>query len=251
MNIGPTFFSGGSGTTVLLMNMIGTLGSHVFVDESATPGTVDTIADATAVPSVIENSGNPASQLMRNPVSNISDRRLVRKNLTTLWANANPFGSKAWCVQTWCAIEAYQTNPGYSETLFMGGSAGMWLGVITTAGPTHRFMLSVGNIPSAPTFSVTSSFVLDAGQLLIWHHLAATRNGDVITLYLDGVSQGSAALSAGYVVTPATAWSVGGNYASPGAGYNFTGFMNGLRVKQGTPFFFGNFTPPTRAVVLS
>ena len=77
-----------------------------------------------------------------------------------------------------------------------------------------------------------------------WSHIAVVRNNGVITIYIDGVSRGSAASSTNY--NP-------GSYAIEiGRGvvtstYPMTGYIDELRITNGYARYTGNFTPSTTA----
>jgi hypothetical protein len=77
-----------------------------------------------------------------------------------------------------------------------------------------------------------------------WHHIALVRNGNVVTLYLDGVSEGDNALSITLFA--------GNNRLDIGrANHDSTGSINGwideFRFSKGIARWTANFTPPTRA----
>ena len=76
-----------------------------------------------------------------------------------------------------------------------------------------------------------------------WNHVAAVRNGSVITLYINGTSVGSSTFSNSFSGDSANG-GVGGFYSNPGV-YYLDGFMSDMRVVNGTAMYTSNFTPPT------
>jgi len=76
----------------------------------------------------------------------------------------------------------------------------------------------------------------------VWSHVAVVRQGTTLTIYVNGVSRGSATNSTNY--TP-------GNYSVEiGAGvvtssFPITGYISNLRIVKGTAVYTSNFTPPT------
>lgn len=78
----------------------------------------------------------------------------------------------------------------------------------------------------------------------IWHHVACIRSGSTYKIYVDGILSGS--------TTWATAPYPGGNacigrdpyYGSSGQ-YDYTGYIDELRVSKGIARWTANFTPPT------
>jgi hypothetical protein len=73
-----------------------------------------------------------------------------------------------------------------------------------------------------------------------WNHVAAVRNGTTCTLYVNGVSQGTATTP--YSVTTAPVIVGGLSWAS---GYAFKGYISNARVVNGTAVYTSNFTPST------
>ena len=76
-----------------------------------------------------------------------------------------------------------------------------------------------------------------------WFHLAYVRSGSTVTIYLNGVSQGTISTSETYQFSGGA---VGGlrNY-SEGSGGGWYGYMSNFRIVKGTAVYTGNFTPPT------
>ena len=72
-----------------------------------------------------------------------------------------------------------------------------------------------------------------------WNHLAVCRSGSTITMWLNGVSQGTQTTDQAYT----TQGSVKIGYVS-GAAY-FNGYISNVRVVKGTAVYTANFTPPT------
>ncbi len=88
--------------------------------------------------------------------------------------------------------------------------------------------------------SITSSISL---SLSAWAHIAVVRNGNVWTLYVNGVSGGSQTVS-GTVPDNASAFAVGAG-AADGAQVLPTSYISNFRVVKGTAVYTANFTPPT------
>jgi hypothetical protein len=88
--------------------------------------------------------------------------------------------------------------------------------------------------------NVTSSISL---SLSAWAHIAVVRNGNVWTLYVNGVSGGSQTVS-GTVPDNASAFAVGAG-AADGAQVLPTSYISNFRVVKGTVVYTAGFTPPT------
>ena len=90
------------------------------------------------------------------------------------------------------------------------------------------------------TIIITSStgFTLNA-----WEYYTAVRSGSTITIYRNGVANGSASVS-GALTTSAGSMYIGTN----GEGipsWNYPGYIYDLRITKGIARYTSNFTPPT------
>ena len=77
-----------------------------------------------------------------------------------------------------------------------------------------------------------------------WHHIAAVRSSDTLTLYVDGTSVASGSVSSLDAIDAAIQL---GSYSS-GSGQWFQGYIDDLRIIKGTAIYTGNFTAPTSAL---
>jgi hypothetical protein len=73
-----------------------------------------------------------------------------------------------------------------------------------------------------------------------WNHIAIVRNSGTVTVYLNGVSIGSSALSTNYT---ASYTNYIGSYDGTQSFVN--GYISNFRVVKGTAVYTSNFTPPT------
>jgi len=80
-----------------------------------------------------------------------------------------------------------------------------------------------------------------------WYHVAATRSGSNITLYINGVANGTST----YAGNPTSASSYLRIGADRTTSTYFNGYLSNLRVIKGTAVYTGNFTPPTASLRLS
>jgi hypothetical protein len=73
-----------------------------------------------------------------------------------------------------------------------------------------------------------------------WYHIAAVRNSNVVTLYVNGSSIASASSSANIV--PTQSLSIGGEVSS--TNYPLNGYISNLRIIKGVALYTTNFTSP-------
>mgnify|MGYP000973161732 CR=1 FL=1 len=75
-----------------------------------------------------------------------------------------------------------------------------------------------------------------------WHHVAAVRRNGTITAYIDGVSQGTLYMPA-EMNGSSTVYIGTCSYYSYGHNFNFTGYIDELRIVKGQALFTNNFDP--------
>jgi len=75
----------------------------------------------------------------------------------------------------------------------------------------------------------------------IWHHVAVVRNSTTITMYLNGVSEGTYSVGSSSINNSSEDLYIG-KYQG---GEAFEGLMSDIRVVKGTAVYTSNFTPPT------
>jgi hypothetical protein len=89
--------------------------------------------------------------------------------------------------------------------------------------------------------SLTTSSTL---SLNTWYHVAVTRNGANLYLFINGVLSATSASFANGTTTSQAIW-IGGSASGGGSSNIFAGYINNLRVVSGTALYTANFTPPT------
>jgi alpha-tubulin suppressor-like RCC1 family protein len=89
--------------------------------------------------------------------------------------------------------------------------------------------------------SNTSSGPLSVG---IWYHIAVVKISGVITFYINGISQGSAADAVTYNTT--AGFYIGNGVINPGSIINpLSGYISNFRIVKGVGVYTGNFSVPT------
>jgi hypothetical protein len=96
--------------------------------------------------------------------------------------------------------------------------------------------LGVYNRQSSTVIITTANNTLIPNQ---WQHLVVQRSGSTVTVYIDGVSKGTATDSTNFTGNKIAVASY-----SEGGGY-YTGYVSGVRFLKGTALYSSTFTPPT------
>jgi hypothetical protein len=98
----------------------------------------------------------------------------------------------------------------------------------------------------------SSETLISGGTIVqnVWQHVAATRSGTTIRLFLNGTQVGtgtvSGALYTGSASTGgANSYTIGSYFSSSAAAVFFTGYITNFRYINGTALYTSNFTPPT------
>ena len=108
-----------------------------------------------------------------------------------------------------------------------------------------------GNFTIQPTTSGVLAFyydgsnVLNAGTLStnIWYHLAFTRSGSTIRVFINGVQTGTVTFSGTVGRSDTTFWI--GSEHSGGPAYYMAGYLSNVRIVKGTALYTAAFSPPT------
>lgn len=152
-------------------------------------------------------------------------------------------GSGDWTVDFW-----FRCNVASGATARICGQNDSSLsGASSSFGITRH---SSNTIQAYAFFDGTSSaFILGTTQFTDsvntgWHHLALIRSGNVLTLYLDGVAEGTAAIT-GTVNNSSNALSIG--RAGEFTAQTWNGWIDEFRLSVGIARWTANFTPPPAA----
>ena len=136
-------------------------------------------------------------------------------------------------------LEAYiyaTSLPNTNNRIFCSGAGG--------AGDRSNFQLMVGSAGylefDHSTGYQTASGLIGTNK---WYHVAATREGTSLKLFIDGVLRHTGTSSVN--VTEDGGVTIGREF-----GYSsyFNGFISNARILKGTALYTANFTPPTRTL---
>lgn len=206
----------------LLLHMDGSNGSTTFTDSSVVGHAITSFGASTSTAQVKYGT---ASALFSNTRIGISDDASL--NLTT-----GDWTAEAWVYPT-------SNSGGKAVLLRNDGGSGISQYFIDVSGISPR--LFCWNTSSGLVASITSSVT---SPINTWTHIAATRNGSTFTLWVGGISGGTATSSAALYL-PSTPTALIGSYG--GGTSPFAGYIDELRVTKGVARYTAPFTPPTAA----
>lgn len=210
----------------LLLPMDGTNNSTTFTDYSPSPKTVTRFGD-TKISTAQSKWGNGSGYF------DGSGDYLTLDNTTDL-----DFGSGDFTIEVFlfCTV-SLSTGAIVQKRIGNGVANTNW--VLSIDEGTVYFTVSNG---SAYIAQINSGSVIETNQ---WIHIAASRYSGTLTLWVNGVSAGSSAVSGAISSTSMTSY-IG---RDPGGDTYFTGYLQDLRITKGVARYTADFTPPGRLVI--
>lgn len=232
--LGPPLRGGGGdqffGNVALLLHCDGTHGTRVYVDSSSYARTLT--ETGTNSLSNVQKKFGPTSAFFNDGAIQVPDSPSME------------LGSGPWCIEWWqwsasgmggILCKYFSATPVSPVPIAIRGTGG--------AG-SERVQVRISS--DGVTYGFDQEFPSSGGgawALNVWTHIAVVFDGSAITVYSNGVSQGSAACS--------TAVRNTGDELQIGRDKSSGGYMNGylddIRVTIGVPRYTAAFTPPSKA----
>jgi hypothetical protein len=172
-------------------------------------------------PTVYGGSGifNGTSQYLTLPYN--TSLNFTADFTVEFWVNPTSKITSFPCIVSNYSI--YTTNGGFA--IFAGHNSGN----------TAKYNVSFNG--SFPVIQSTTSISYGS-----WQHIALVRSGSTLTLYVDGVANGTSTQTA-TVAGTTNNWWIGATGDDIANSY-FNGYVSNLRVVKGVPVYTGAFTPP-------
>jgi hypothetical protein len=204
--------------TKLLLHMDGSNGSTVFTDSSLTPKTMTAFGNAQITTAQSKFSG----------ASGVFDG--TGDYLTTPASADFSFGTGNFTVDFWVRKNGTQSAAGIVGTRNAATSTNWSLEVLSDKVWVVRDNIAV--------FGAANSL-----SNLTWTHVALVRFGNTLTLYQDGVSQGSVSVTGQTWNSGDGVLVVGRNQSDVNANY-LNGWLDEMRITKGVALWTSGFTPP-------
>jgi len=208
----------------LLLQGDGTNGAqnNTFVDSSSNNYTISRTGTAT------QGSFSPYGTLWSNDFSGSG------QYLSTASNAAFAFGTGSFTVEYWINAVSWSTAPTVFDTRATGTATNGYSDFFNTTG---QFNLYIGN---STIYTSTTAIPLNT-----WTHIAVSRQGTSLRVFINGVQNGSTVTNSTNMTSTNSlvATNVG---ISGGVGSNqFNGYISNLRVVKGTAVYTSNFIPST------
>ena len=158
--------------------------------------------------------------------------------LDSTTASVYTFGTGDFTIETWIrfnSIGAYVDIMGTANnTAYLGSGQSGW--VFGCASSVMRF-----GYQSSNTWVFDQNFSVNLATNT-WYHVAVTRSGSSIKVFVNGVQVGSTLSNSTNFISTSNTIRVGGGYGSTAGLVN--GVLSNVRVVKGTAVYTANFTPP-------
>jgi hypothetical protein len=201
-----------------------------------------TVTDISSTNSTIVNTGN-ALYNVSEPSAN-PDYGSVAFNgtnsLSIVSANALSLGVVAYTVEGWFYYGAVPTGG------FLFGKWDDTLGLEYGLRVTSAVQMTWYNKNSSNGNGVTIAF--NSPPANAWHHFAAVRSGNTVTVFIDGVSTATATYGGTQKVNSGAPFTIGGRNSNTD---NITAYITYVRVVPGKVLYTANFTPPLQPTAVS
>lgn len=145
-------------------------------------------------------------------------------------------------MEAWLRLNAQDNNFscifGSNQTSFTTGAC--FFNAYGTSAPNNQRKVTFGDHTQSTFLYSTTLLSTD-----VWYHVAISRTGSTIKLFVDGVEEDSASNSATFAFN--TNGSRIGSNGWDGANGYVDGWIENLRITKGVGRYTGTFTPPERA----
>lgn len=221
----------------LLLTGQGTVNSRVIVDSSINSWN-------------ITNGTNSISYSANNPKVGTTSIAFpgIGSYLRIPQAGVANFGSGNWTIEGWMKFSSAAT---YQTILWLNGVpganayGGVRLDISNGAGNANKLRILIGY--TGVGWATTNLYSTTLLSNNIWYYFTLVRNGATVTLYVNGVAEGTYNIGANSIYSAAENWIGAKNTGSAGTplvNTPMTGNIEQLRITTGVARYTANFTPP-------
>ena len=152
------------------------------------------------------------------------------------------FGTGNFTIELWTYLIARGTQGSTfigNYNAYTAGSLAIFAG--HSSANTAKYQVSY-NGSGFPNIQSSTSIIYNQ-----WAHIAVVRSGTTITLYINGVADGTITGASAALNGVGSSWFVG-TAGDAIAAYNVNGYIDDVRITKGVARYTANFTPPTTAL---
>ncbi|MEO8388967.1 LamG-like jellyroll fold domain-containing protein [Polaromonas sp.] len=203
------------------------------------------IIDSSLMPNTVTAMGTPQISTSQSKFGGASIRfdggigYLTGPYQASLNAGMDDFTAETWY---------YTLSATSDQAIFTIGKPAIAVGADVAMG-LHHFGSTFAGKVRAFVYSGADQYFVDSIIALTtnaWHHLAFVKRGGLLSLYLNGVLQGTATANV-QLNTSTSGWVFSlGRYADSAPRY-VNGYLDDFRFTKGVARYVANFTPPSQA----
>jgi hypothetical protein len=229
--------SGGTNVTVTGTNFMPLYDNYtkLLIHADGTNGST-TIADSEVTPKSLTANGNAAISTVKSKFGGSSvffdgNGDYLSSPASTDW---NLGGD--WTIDLWLFPTSFHTSNMFPETYF-----NTLFSYIPASGWLQVFLNGTGQVKISSQAQGEQTWTNQTVPMYQWTHLAIVSSSTSVTVYINGVSQGSKTIT-----TPSSSGAIQiGWDGNPER--EFTGYMDEFRISKGIARWTSDFTPPTVA----
>jgi len=156
-------------------------------------------------------------------------------------ASTGALGDEDFCMECFVFINSFAEKQGIASRNSSGTAISneTWRWEVQTNGTMT--MISK-NFFGQDAAGLTSSTAL---TLNTWQHIAAVRQNDTLTFYIDGTARGATSSGSGVFSASDSMWNIGSNGYETANSTPLQGSMSNFRLVVGSAVYTGNFTAPS------
>ena len=211
------------GNVSLLLHGDGTNGSTTIVDSSSSPKAVTVVGNAQISTAQSKFGGSSIA------FDGAGDY------LETPHSNAYNFGSGDFTIEFW--LWTGQTSSGAVAGHRTGAGAANTNWLLTAWPMADKISLYLSDGTTYPVYDLASTSSINNSQ---WRHIAASRSGSTIRLFVDGVVENTATWAGSISSTPRVL-----RIGEDNDNSFLNGYIDDFRITKGVARYTENFTPPT------
>jgi hypothetical protein len=213
----------------LLLGMEGANGSTAFTDSGPLGLSV----------SPVNGPVISTAQAKFGPTSGLFVRSSNQYLTVPASTGAFTLGTGDFTIEAWVYPSSLPSGGGYPASFWICG----W-GLVDSDSGFDFYITNTAiglNLVAFSTASVSGSHGMTAGQ---WYHLAATRSGTSLKLFVNGVEKASA-ISSEEAFTPGDNIAISAAEPDGATSGNFNGYIDGIRITKGVARYTAAFTAPS------